>query len=62
MKKWYRIFEIVNGSPTISDDRISNWFDTLEDAENVLGVMIESYYQGSRKYTILPVYEEKEKG
>jgi len=64
IKKWYRIFLIQWNadkgelSPVIpsSLDNKSNWYDTIEEAEEVLPFIIK---ESSKTYTILPIYESE---
>ena len=67
MKKYYRIFEIVDGAPVITAQlaRKGNWFDTAEDAErgimeyNNLKYFYEEGNYTEKQFTILPVYEQE---
>lgn len=59
MKKWYRIFELVDGSPKIVEDSLANWYDTVEDAEALIEYKIE-HEQKPTFYMALPVYEMRE--
>lgn len=64
MKKYYRIFEIINGVPTITKqlEKRTNWYDSESDADkginewNQLPHLLEEDKFG-KKFTILPVYD-----
>jgi len=65
MKKWYRIFFIQwdadkgELTPVISLelDNNSNWYKTIDDAENILTIIIKD--NPTKRYTILPIYEHE---
>lgn len=58
MKKWYRIYEIKDATVKLEMDNLSNWYDTLEAAENMVEYWIE---KDGGIYTIVTVYEKDNK-
>lgn len=59
MKKWYRIFEIINGYPTLMRDCKWNWYET-EDEANEMTVYYEvnACIEINSNLTVLPVFEK----
>lgn len=65
MKKYWRIFEIVDGVPTLvaALQSQSNYYDSFEEADcKAVDLKTLDYYYGktnlaNRRFTILPVYE-----
>lgn len=56
MKKWYRIFEIIDNKIGEAIPTRANWFDNIEDAELSLKSLIN---ETKEVYTILPIYESE---
>lgn len=56
MKKYYRVFIIMTGSPVLHDNSKYNWFDTVEEAEHAINDSYQREYNSAQDFTILPVY------
>jgi len=65
MKKWYRIFELVNGQPEMTTELAwkDNYFKTEAEAEKKLPKYVKKTYGenilGMETFLILPVYSKK---